>query len=80
MFWHVDINFLKLEPETTLLAQNVKYFSYLLGDSFSQLSKEAGFWVREWAETVENQNKENSQTFYKKDNLKSKFFWFVEQN
>ena len=36
MFWLVYINVLKI----THLAQNVKYFSYSLDDSFSQLSKE----------------------------------------
>ena len=34
-------------PEITLVAENVKYLSYLLDDSFSQLSKEARFWVRD---------------------------------
>ena len=36
MFWLVYINVQKI----THLAQNVKYFSYSLDDSFSQLSKE----------------------------------------
>ena len=36
MFWLVYLNVLKI----THLAQNVKYFSYSLDDSFSQLSKE----------------------------------------